>query len=124
MSAAVEQHIQLLLAQSVQEGLLDDQFLQLYQLQVGAGRRAQAFRPRARLALGCARARQAGGQPCPLPGCAVQDESNPDFVSEVVELYFEDSAAKIDTLQARLSEPAPSYQQVRRGAQGTGWRAA
>lgn len=33
--AAVEQHIQALLTQSVQEGLLDDQFLQLIQLQVG-----------------------------------------------------------------------------------------
>lgn len=35
MSAAVEQAIQGLLAQSVQDGLLDDQFLQLIQLQVG-----------------------------------------------------------------------------------------
>lgn len=34
-AAAVEQHIQALLTQSVQEGLLDDQFLQLIQLQVG-----------------------------------------------------------------------------------------
>ncbi|KAL4458765.1 hypothetical protein ABPG75_013630 [Micractinium tetrahymenae] len=71
--AAVEQHIQALLTQSVQEGLLDDQFLQLIQL---------------------------------------QDDSNPDFVSEVVELYFEDSATKIDTLEARLREPAPNYGQV------------
>ncbi len=43
----------------------------------------------------------------------LQDESNPDFVAEVVELYFEDSASKLDTLQARLAEPAPSYSQVR-----------
>ena len=37
-AAVVEQTIQQLLAQSVQEGLLDDQFLQLIQLQVRAGR--------------------------------------------------------------------------------------
>ncbi|EFN53253.1 hypothetical protein CHLNCDRAFT_32279 [Chlorella variabilis] len=72
-AAAVEASIQQLLAQSVQEGLLDDQFLQLIQL---------------------------------------QDESNPDFVLEVVELYFEDSATKIDTLQQKLAEAAPSYAQV------------
>jgi histidine-containing phosphotransfer protein len=72
-AAAVQQMIQQLLAHSVQEGLLDDQFLQLIQL---------------------------------------QDESNPDFVAEVVELYFEDSASKLDTLQARLAEPAPSYSQI------------
>lgn len=33
-------------------------------------------------------------------------------MAEVVELYFEDSAAKIDTLAAKLQEPAPSYTQV------------
>ena len=33
-AAAVEQQLQLLLTQSVQEGLLDDQFMQLIQLQV------------------------------------------------------------------------------------------
>ena len=36
-AAAVEASIQQLLAQSVQEGLLDDQFLQLIQLQVRHG---------------------------------------------------------------------------------------
>lgn len=45
--------------------------------------------------------------------CWPQDESNPDFVAEVVELYFEDSASKLDTLQARLAEPTPSYSQAR-----------
>lgn len=30
----------------------------------------------------------------------------------MVELYFEDSATKIDTLEARLREPAPNYGQV------------
>ena len=35
--AAVHQDIEALLSQSVQEGLLDDQFLQLIQLQVWAG---------------------------------------------------------------------------------------
>jgi hypothetical protein len=37
-------------------------------------------------------------------------------VCEVVELYFEDSATKIDTLQQKLAEAAPSYSQVRRSA--------
>lgn len=39
-------------------------------------------------------------------------------MSEVVELYFEDSASKIDTLEARLREPAPNYGQV--GARAPG----
>lgn len=72
-AAVVEQHIDALLHQSVQEGLLDDQFMQLIQL---------------------------------------QDESNPDFVAEVVELYFEDSATKIDTLYAKLQEQTVSYSQI------------
>lgn len=38
-AAAVQQMIQQLLAHSVQEGLLDDQFLQLIQLQVNMGSR-------------------------------------------------------------------------------------
>lgn len=38
-AAAVQQMIQQLLAHSVQEGLLDDQFLQLIQLQASAGSR-------------------------------------------------------------------------------------
>ena len=45
-----------LLAQLLQDGLLDEQFTQLLQL---------------------------------------QDDSNPNFVSEVVELYFEDSGSKV-----------------------------
>ena len=38
-AAAVQQMIQQLLAHSVQEGLLDDQFLQLIQLQASTGSR-------------------------------------------------------------------------------------
>jgi histidine-containing phosphotransfer peotein len=63
--ATVSTGIHTLLNQSVAEGVLDDQFLQLLQL---------------------------------------QDESNPDFVSEVVELYFEDSSSKIEQLRARLAD--------------------
>ena len=33
-------------------------------------------------------------------------------MSEVVELYFEDSAVKIDTLAAKLVEPVVNYSQV------------
>ena len=76
MSANLQQidsSISLLLTQLSQEGLLDDQFSQLRQL---------------------------------------QDESNPDFVQEVVELYFEDSAAKLEKLSLKLQDPAPDYASI------------
>ena len=42
-----------------------------------------------------------------------QDETNPDFVSEVVELYFEDSASKIEKLGAILRDgAAPDFGKV------------
>lgn len=46
--------------------------------------------------------------PCPFssepsPLLVTQDESNPDFVSEVATLYFTDSADKLDRLLARLT---------------------
>ena len=59
-----------LLHQLQLEGLLDDQFTQLLQL---------------------------------------QDESNPHFIDEVVSLYFEDSAGKLEKLRAKLSVSAPDY---------------
>lgn len=37
----------------------------------------------------------------------LQDESNPHFVAEVVELYFEDSGTKLEKLNAQLSSPGP-----------------
>ncbi|KAK9832003.1 hypothetical protein WJX81_007693 [Elliptochloris bilobata] len=42
----------------------------------------------------------------------LQDASNPDFVAEVVELYFEDSAGKVDKLEAKLAAPAPDFNEV------------
>lgn len=33
----------------------------------------------------------------------LQDETNPDFVTEVVQLYFEDSGSKLDKLAVKLS---------------------
>lgn len=63
MAAQTTQQINAVLHQLESDGLLDDQFTQLQQL---------------------------------------QDESNPDFVKEVVELYFEDSASKLQNLAARL----------------------
>ena len=68
--AQIEASIQQLLGQLSQEGLLDDQFSQLRQL---------------------------------------QDESNPDFVQEVVELYFEDSASKLEKLSTKLQDDSPDY---------------
>lgn len=67
--AEVSQQIEELVNQSLRDGLLDDQFVQLMQL---------------------------------------EDESNPDFVSEVVHLYFEDSGSKLAKLDARLSDPSPA----------------
>ena len=69
----INARIEQLLYQLTQEGLLDDQFAQLRQL---------------------------------------QDESNPDFVQEVVELYFEDSAAKMEKLSSKLQDSAPDYNAI------------
>ena len=111
-AAAVEQTIQALLAQSVQEGLLDDQFLQLIQLQVR--RRAYHGPPPHRRTAAAAAFQTKPTAPLCFSPPPQQDESNPDFVAEVVELYFEDSASKIDTLDARLAEAAPNFQQAHR----------
>lgn len=69
----INANIEQLLYQLTQEGLLDDQFSQLRQL---------------------------------------QDESNPDFVQEVVELYFEDSATKLVKLSSKLQDTAPDYNSI------------
>lgn len=69
INASIEQ----LLSQLNQEGLLDEQFSQLQQL---------------------------------------QDANNPDFVQEVVELYFEDSAAKLEKLSSKLEGPVPDYNTI------------
>jgi len=69
----IDSSIEQLLLQLNQEGLLDDQFSQLRQL---------------------------------------QDESNPDFVQEVVELYFEDSATKLDRLKVKLQDATPDYNAI------------
>ncbi|EIE21647.1 histidine-phosphotransfer domain, HPT domain-containing protein, partial [Coccomyxa subellipsoidea C-169] len=42
----------------------------------------------------------------------LQDDSNPDFVAEVVELYFEDSAGKLEKLDAKLAAPVPDFNEV------------
>lgn len=43
---------------------------------------------------------------------ALQDETNPDFVSEVVQLYFEDSQVKIEKVHQLLSQPMPDYDEL------------
>jgi histidine-containing phosphotransfer protein len=40
---------------------------------------------------------------------ALQDESNPDFVTEVAELYFDDAVPKITRVGQLLSAPAPDF---------------
>lgn len=71
--AAVNAQIEQLLYRLGQEGLLDDQFAQLMQL---------------------------------------QDEQNPNFVAEVVELYFVDSEQKLVKLEAKLGEPVVDFNDV------------
>lgn len=43
---------------------------------------------------------------------ALQDETNPDFVAEVVDLYFEDSASKLEKLEAKLATDAVDFNEV------------
>lgn len=43
---------------------------------------------------------------------ALQDESNPDFVSEVAELYFDDAVPKIQRVGQLLSDPSPDFQEL------------
>lgn len=71
--AVVNAEIEQLLYKLGQEGLLDDQFAQLMQL---------------------------------------QDEQNPNFVAEVVELYFVDSEQKLVKLEAKLAEPIVDFDDV------------
>eukprot|EP00884_Botryococcus_braunii_P005245 jgi/Botrbrau1/14721/Bobra.0108s0070.1 len=71
--AVVNAQIEQLLYKLGQEGLLDDQFAQLMQL---------------------------------------QDEQNPNFVAEVVELYFVDSEQKLIKLEAKLAEPVVDFNDV------------
>ncbi|KAK9811799.1 hypothetical protein WJX72_010331 [[Myrmecia] bisecta] len=47
----------------------------------------------------------------------LQDESNPDFVQEVVELYFEDSASKLEKLDGKLCEAIPDFNELREACQ-------
>lgn len=42
----------------------------------------------------------------------LQDESNPDFVCEVVRLYFEDSGSKIVKMQQLVSTSAPDFNEL------------
>ena len=42
----------------------------------------------------------------------LQDESNPDFVQEIIELYFSDSSSKLDKLEQRLSVSQPDYSDI------------
>ncbi|KAL6747471.1 histidine-aspartic acid phosphotransferase 1 [Haematococcus lacustris] len=73
-SAAIAAQLNQYVTQLQQEGVLDDQFQQLIQL---------------------------------------QDESNPDFVAEVVQLYVEDSSAKIDKIAAMLTTVAePDFNEL------------
>lgn len=71
--ASKQQLIDQLVEQLTQEGVLDDQFSQLLQL---------------------------------------QDESNPDFIEEVIILYFDDSASKLQKLVAQLSVARPDFAEV------------
>jgi histidine-containing phosphotransfer peotein len=71
--ATINAQIEQLLYKLGQEGLLDDQFAQLMQL---------------------------------------QDDQNPNFVAEVVDLYFVDSEQKLIKLEAKLAEPVVDFNDV------------
>lgn len=43
---------------------------------------------------------------------SLQDETNPHFVAEVVELYFEDSGSKVDKLGAKLAQQPVDYNEI------------
>eukprot|EP00955_Chlamydomonas_euryale_P045723 353222-Chlamydomonas_euryale.AAC.16 len=43
---------------------------------------------------------------------SLQDETNPNFVAEVVQLYFEDSARKIDKIEQMLSTSSPDFEEL------------
>lgn len=43
---------------------------------------------------------------------SLQDESNPDFVSEVVTLYFQDSVGKLEKFHQLLSQPSPDFNEL------------
>jgi histidine-containing phosphotransfer protein len=70
---ALTQSLERLVLQLQQEGVLDEQFSQLMQL---------------------------------------QDASNPDFVQEVVQLYFEDSVQKIERVGTVVAAPQPDYNEL------------
>ena len=72
-TAEVAARIEGYVTQLQQEGVLDEQFRQLMQL---------------------------------------QDETNPDFVTEVVQLFFEDSASKIERIGVMLSAPDPDFTEL------------
>lgn len=42
----------------------------------------------------------------------LQDDTNPDFVAEVVQLYFEDSAGKIDRIDEMVSTATPNFEEL------------
>mmetsp|Transcript_30505 Transcript_30505/g.97421 ORF Transcript_30505/g.97421 Transcript_30505/m.97421 type:complete len:178 (-) Transcript_30505:231-764(-) len=71
--AALDAEIADLTDKMFNEGMLDDQFSQLQQL---------------------------------------QDESNPDFVEEVVSLYFEDSEVKLVKLEELVMQGSPDYTEI------------
>lgn len=72
-AASVQAQLDTQLTQLTQEGLLDEQFMQLLQL---------------------------------------QDETNPNFVSEVMDLYFEDTGAKVEKIGIRLAEPQVDFNEI------------
>lgn len=71
--SAINNNIDQHLIQLQAEGVLDEQFQQLMQL---------------------------------------QDEGNPDFVAEVVQLYFDDSVSKIEKIQSMLTTAAPDFNEL------------
>lgn len=94
---AVNRSIQDLLDQSVQEGILNEQFLALRSLEV-------------RLKLRC---KEVLYHLTSNPRIyIVQDPATPNFVEEMIELYFEDSTGKMEKLDSLLRAPEVDFAQV------------
>lgn len=91
------QDLEHLVQQAVEQGILDDQFIQLRNLQV------------------CLNFVGIWGRPCDVNvtvHISVQDDSNPDFVKDLIALYYSDASGKINTIQQMLKSDQIDFQHL------------
>jgi histidine-containing phosphotransfer protein len=104
--AEVSRRMDEIVAQAAAQGALDEQFTQLRELEVRGelGREAAERNRRASEKKGLSLPRFFEITRAKKKKKLSQDESNPDFVSEVAALYFSDSTEKLDRLSQTLSQ--------------------